>query len=366
LRVEAAVRAVDPSRIAPRTQRSEQIPTVGRAIQVLLDVAFHRAQHGNQTAEPGAADPVAAAMADAGHPPVVLPTRACPARPALRRSRPPPHALLPAAAPRPRAARTIASALDNDLVQYENEFAALGATLAPALPANDPDTLREAMHRLSADWSLFHPCSDVCKTLLADTNGRVLWSEPSQSWVGSDLSQQSVWRDVFANQRALIVSQPASASNQRALVSMAVPIRSGERLLGFLVSEFPRTDLSAPLAPALNLTANNYQIELFDAAGNDILSNPQGKQSVGDAHLQLVAPLWQAHGDGVRTHSLPNNSGHVIAFAPLSQIAWGVIVEQRSDEGTHSVADSRRLMEVIAAALPPERELIRKYARTPV
>jgi signal transduction histidine kinase/HAMP domain-containing protein len=106
-------------------------------------------------------------------------------------------------------------------------------------------------------------------------------------------------------------------------------------------SYWTHLDTTAPdtignwLESTLSLGGGDYVIEIIDRSGLIIASKPKSTRTASPQHLQLVSELWREGQSGARTHTLQINGqthGHVIAFVPLTQIQWGVIVEQEVDE----------------------------------
>jgi len=85
----------------------------------------------------------------------------------------------------------------------------------------------------------------------------------------------------------------------------------------------------------LDSCAADYAVEVIDETGTIIASRFIRGRTTSLAHLQLIWPLWRPGQSGWRIHSLQiegEASGHLIAFAPLGHMRWGVIVEEPVDE----------------------------------
>ena len=216
-------------------------------------------------------------------------------------------------------ARTIAHEMDAELVHLQAEIVDASAFISPtSLTNNSPD----ASSRLGAicdHWTAFQHLDGACSILLTDARGRVLWSAPNS--IPQSISP--VEPASFQNNLALDAADPNT-------IRFVVPLRAETQITGYVMGVVDRRNVGHTLETALEMAGTENIVELIDHAGQVIASNPRGKL-LASAHLQLVNPLWDAGQSGVRTHVLPNG-GHVIAFAPLTILPWGVIVEQRVDD----------------------------------
>lgn len=233
-------------------------------------------------------------------------------------------------------ARTEARAIDDDIAHIQGELDDASATVASALAAGNVTLAQNSLRTLYSHWTLFHRFDKPCLISLTDPGGRVLWSEPDlYNLVGRDLAQLPYLQNAFQFQRATITNGIAPAASARPTVALAVPVRAGTQTQGFLVGEIDRAHFGRRLEPALDVGEVGYAVELIDDAGLVIASNTKGKQLSTSPHLQLIASLLRAGQSGVRTHTFSFNDeerSHVIAFAPLTRIAWGVVAEQQVDE----------------------------------
>lgn len=91
----------------------------------------------------------------------------------------------------------------------------------------------------------------------------------------------------------------------------------------------------------LDLEQDTYHIELLNESGFTIYSNVEGRQFTTSPHWRLVETSALKRQAGTLTHPVPNGE-HVIAFAPLRDAPWIVIIEQSTSE---AFIQPRRLAE---------------------
>jgi signal transduction histidine kinase len=232
-------------------------------------------------------------------------------------------------------AGTIAHEVDDDLAHMDQELAAAGEAASPALAAHQTDAALAPLQALYQHWELFHGLTGRCVILVTDPQGRVTLSEPAGGEpVGHNLFQDARLRDAIQSARAAMLDDTAPDQSGNPTVAIVAPVRSGTRTDGFLVAEIDRAHIGAELTSWLRLGESGYGVELLDASGHVIISSDRPVPSTS-RHWPLVAPYWPAGKSGVTMHSVEvngENEDHVIAFAPLTRIRWGVVVEQPTDE----------------------------------
>lgn len=218
------------------------------------------------------------------------------------------------------SARTIAHEIDQELAHLRSEF--LDATTVISANSSPPESLNTtAPFEMACDrWIAFRHYEQGCSILLTDARGRILSWEPNTG-VPATLA--------FAP--GALEGGIAFAAADPSQVQFATPLRTADEITGYAIWTLDRHDVGLALESALEIGGTDYVVELIDRSGQVVAGNRPKAPPPAGAHLRLVNPLWEKGQSGVREHVLPNG-GHVIAFAPLATLTWGVIVEQRSDE----------------------------------
>lgn len=233
-------------------------------------------------------------------------------------------------------ARALARELDGSLVHISGELHDASATIAPELAAGKTAEAIDAVRSLYGHWVAYHHFDTPCILALTDSQGTVLWSEPATpALLGQNVAQTPFLQPAFKSQQALIADGQAPDASGKPTVALAMPILSGGRTTGFIIGEIDRAHFGSTLEPDLGVVDPGYAVELIDNSGMVIASNQKAKDAGESQHIELVASLLRAGQSDVRTHTFQDQDGehsHVIAFAPLAGIQWGVIVEQEADE----------------------------------
>lgn len=114
--------------------------------------------------------------------------------------------------------------------------------------------------------------------------------------------------------------------------------------------------LAAVILPSpdlLNVSAaaagdvGSYRTELIDESGRVLETSDGDRPLTTTRHLQIINDSLSERNSGVGEHSPPDAEGgeserHVVAFAPLQEMPWGVVVEQPEDVALAVPNDLRR------------------------
>ncbi|MBI4674093.1 MAG: response regulator [Chloroflexi bacterium] len=227
-------------------------------------------------------------------------------------------------------ARTIARQMDNPPAHMQEEIEETALLIPSMFSVSDSADTAHMLRALRDHWLQLHSSETLGTIILTDAQRKIVWIEPRRDdLLGAYLTQ---FQPPEPNHQAssLTVSNGAVLEplTSTAIV-YTVPIHT-DTYSGFLVGLVEQSYLASELQSALALNEVGYQLELIDRAGLVVASYPVSKKALGSPHLVLVEELWQKNEAGVRMHNSANG-GHVIAFAPLAQLPWGVVVEQNMD-----------------------------------
>lgn len=233
-------------------------------------------------------------------------------------------------------AQTEAQAVDNELEHTQGELDNAGVGAASALASDNPAGAQAVLRTLYTHWNDFHHLENPCRVSLTDPRGLILLTEPmAQDLVGQDLSQRPDLQNAFRSQSEIMADGIALDGSAHPTIDFAVPIRAQAQVIGWLVGSVDRAHIGQRLEPELGGQEFGYAVEVIDNQGHVIATNSRGQDFSSSPHLQLVASLLRAGQSAARTHVVSNNGeerDHVVAFAPVRQLPWGVVIEQEVDE----------------------------------
>ena len=119
-----------------------------------------------------------------------------------------------------------------------------------------------------------------------------------------------------------------------------------------------------------------YRMELVDSMGRIVTQSSADKSGESTLHMSAIGDLVVDRVDGVGRHTsngdAPDGSEHIVAYAPLESVPWGVVLEQREDTALAVPNSLRRrviwiatigLLAGLTMAWITSRQVVRPLAR---
>lgn len=236
-------------------------------------------------------------------------------------------------------ASTVSSAMDDSVAHLQDELRDASDAVASAVATNDLVRVQISLHALANHLNRSYELTEPCRISLTDTNGNLLWVEPAATApANGNLAELVYWRETAQSQEPVITNGTAADGSGRATIVLTMPIRNGAQPVGFLIAELDRTNIGTWLETSLGVPMPDrmaQSIQILDDGGQLIASRAAEDPRDIAQHFQLVAPAWRAGQAGTFIHTRMiggEDRSHVIAFAPLTQVHWGVVIEQPEDE----------------------------------
>ena len=223
---------------------------------------------------------------------------------------------------------TMASHIDYTLgrvLRQLEETAGLAPASRPNETADDlKQVLLDAYHKLGAFSTME----------LVDGNGSVVWTEPSQTEaLGTSVSSlPHIQRLFLTGSPAIDLVAPPSAG-QAPVVTLSVPLWSQGVVVGAVVGKLSLTRVGLDSLPAPNLGPTGRS-ELIAGTGLVIASSDTGSSGSFVDHVGVLKDLLERRQGGITLHQMPSGSprpDHIVAYAPLVTLPWGIVVEQDED-----------------------------------
>ena len=239
-------------------------------------------------------------------------------------------------------AQLIAGQLDSLLTHRIAELEQASAIVAPALAASDFGAVAASLENLCRHWRDDHHFTLSCRLSLVDPQGNELqvrplagWAEPSD-WPHLSSLLSSHFQNLDQVEMPLVTYH---LSQVRPLAGKAGPgdivgfitvaVQPDDHPIAYLSAEIDLSAAVGRLAPDLNITETGYMIELVDQEGKVLVSPESGRQGALSVHSSLFADQLQARRAEAQIHTLPGSASHLLAYAPLKVVPWGVFVEQQ-------------------------------------
>ncbi|NQW17318.1 MAG: HAMP domain-containing protein [Chloroflexi bacterium] len=178
--------------------------------------------------------------------------------------------------------------------------------------------------------------------VLLDAGGNPVWGTgPAaivgiQSLIASDSESPAILKG-GGNSTAIVVwAQLPAAADLSFLIATTLP---GEDFLG--------------ISSSADSSIGDYRLELLDESGTVIGEATDELTGSDSRHLDVIGSLASEREGGVGKHATDLGDGdsvdHVVAYAPLSSLPWGVVLEQPEDAALALPNDLRRRVLLISA-----------------
>lgn len=182
-----------------------------------------------------------------------------------------------------------------------------------------------------------HQEEDIPFTLaLYSREGELAWGPPDGAAAAGGPPEPPFSRTLGTGEPYLSSTSPRLGPGHPAIVAAApVPGPDGQPV-GVLVAEVLPTRSLWRFATAMAAADGTFVLELVTPEGVVAASGPGGLFGAGE-HVRLVEPLLALGEAGVVIHAAPVQGSatdyrdHVVAYAPLTVVPWGVLLEQPRD-----------------------------------
>lgn len=204
--------------------------------------------------------------------------------------------------------------------------------------------------------------------ILFDVDGKVIWEAHS----GSNERETAPNLEMFIE-----TVSPSIFTSETGSIALGVGSEiSGNSALAYLGTVIlPSHDLLS-ISEQTDMAFGEYRMELLDSSGRIIADSSGERPNSQSRHMDVIGELVSGHSEGVGEHSPVDIEGsrvdHIVAYAPLTSVPWGVVLEQREDAALALPNNLRRRVLIIAAvgltiglamAWVTSRQVVRPLAR---
>ena len=245
-------------------------------------------------------------------------------------------------------ATTVAQSIDQTILASKSLVLRAASDIASAHSVPGDLTVHEVsmLESLEASLTDVNVGTSPQSIVLFDSSGDVVWSG-SERLAGVGLDDDL---EFFYQEESPVVLTSDSGDSMLS-VGAAFPPDTGLAYLGAII--LPSHALLS-ISGATDAELGEYRLELLDANGRVIADSTGDELNDQSRHLEIVGELIADRDGGVSHHAAVDERGvsvdHIVAYAPLSSVPWGVVLEQREDAALALPSSLRRRIIVIAAA----------------
>jgi signal transduction histidine kinase len=235
-------------------------------------------------------------------------------------------------------AKNVAQNIDVLVLHLHSEMSFISTTLdnswqVGVTNSDKQELLISARNRLQRHLMAFHQMDVTVSVALLDTQGKVLQTEPFlDQKVGYFLADLPAVKSVLRDQQVYTEVEEAILTGDSPTLSMVAPIKDEQELVrGLIVADIPITIGSFDVV--LRRWGAERNLELVNQNGLVLANSIPRTGTKESLHWSLIHLLAKERLPGIKKHPGGNEvAAHIVAFAPLEQVPWGIVLEQPKDE----------------------------------
>jgi signal transduction histidine kinase len=235
-------------------------------------------------------------------------------------------------------AKNIASNIDDLILHLRFETVYTGSILGNTWQKADAESERserlDSLRRhLQRHMASFRQIDVAVFVALLDTEGNVLQMEPaSEQEAGQSVATTPAVREVLAGRQEYIEVEKAILTGDSPTLSMVVPIKDEQQsLVGMIAVDIPA--IPGNFDSLLQRWGAEHDLQIISETGAILASSSRITNIEQTEHWDLAGQLAQERVSGIKQHPGDKDTeAHIVAFAPLKSVPWGVVLEKSRDE----------------------------------
>ncbi|MFQ5924634.1 MAG: cache and HAMP domain-containing protein, partial [Dehalococcoidia bacterium] len=235
-------------------------------------------------------------------------------------------------------AKNIALDIDEDIEHLRTEIVdaslVMGQGWEDDLTDSDKEQLASVRYDLREILTPFHQIEQAVFVAVLDAGGNVLWTEPYLAQqVGQSLADTEAVGEVVEAGQVYLEAEEALLTGDSPTLSLVAPIKDDQGVVrGVLIADMPDLPNSG-FGFFLRGRGADYELQLVSASGLVLASSLPGQAMEESFHWEAIRPLAQERLSGIEQHPASEEmKAHMVAFAPLEQVPWGVVLVQSKQE----------------------------------
>ncbi|MDP2731139.1 MAG: histidine kinase [Dehalococcoidales bacterium] len=267
-------------------------------------------------------------------------------------------------------AENIASNIDDIILHLHFETAYTASVLGNNWQKVDAESDRSERlvslrNHLLRHMASFRQVDAVVFVALLDSGGNVLQMEPApEQGIAQSVAAAPAIQQVLAGDEEYIEVEKAILTGDSPTLSMVVPVKDDQQLLqGMIVADIPV--IPGNFDSLLQRWGAEHDLQVISETGTIVASSLRITNIGESEHWNLIGHLAQERAAGIGQHPGDEDTkAHIVAFAPLESVPWGVVLEKSTDELLELPwAMGRRLLVVGGVAILVAAGLIWGFTR---
>ncbi len=206
----------------------------------------------------------------------------------------------------------------------------LGQDWQGNLANSHKEQLASLQHHVQEDLLSFYRMEQSVFVAALDARGKVLWTEPHLAQkIDQPLADTAAIQEVVEGGQVYIELENALLTQDSPTLSIVAPIKDSQGTVsGVLITDMPDFPSSIGFGLVRRWGAD-YGLELVNGNGITLASSVPGQANEQSHHWEVIHLLAQERLPGIEVHTGNGEMGtHIVAYAPLTQVPWGIVLEQ--------------------------------------
>ncbi len=191
------------------------------------------------------------------------------------------------------------------------------------------EQLASVRYHLQQHLVSFQEIEQAVFVAVLDTRGKVLGTEPYLAQqVNQFIADTVAVGEAMARGQVYIETEEALLTQDSPTLSLVAPINDDQGVVrGVLIADIPVLPSNNMFSFFLQRRGADYDLELVTGSGLMLASSIPGQAIEESHHWEIIRLLAQERLSGIEKHPHPESGeeAHMVAFAPLAQVPWGVI-----------------------------------------
>ena len=233
-------------------------------------------------------------------------------------------------------AKNIASSIDDLLEHFRSEVIYTTSILGNNWQDAESDSKERLIflrNHLQRHLASNQQAEVVIFITLLDAQGKVLQTEPFlEEKVGYSLADIPAIHGALQGWQIYTETKEAILTGDRPTLSFVAPIKDAQELLrGLLVVDIP--GIPGNFNSLLQRWGVEQDLQLVSDTGLILTSSIPLMSTEQSQHWNLIGQLAKERLPGIREHPGDEETkAHIVSFAPLTQVPWGVVLEKPTEE----------------------------------
>jgi signal transduction histidine kinase len=152
--------------------------------------------------------------------------------------------------------------------------------------------------------------------------------------MNQSLADTTAVQEAVKRRQVYIEAEETLLTEDSPTLSLVAPIKDDQGVVrGVLIADMPTLPSDNGFSLFLRRQGGGYDLELVTGSGLVLASSIPGRAIKESLHWEIIRQLAQERQSGIEEHTLSGEmETHLVAFAPLAQVPWAVVLVQPEEK----------------------------------